>query len=107
MTTKTSAFQLHPAEFRTLQQAAAKNGVALTEGDVTSYAEFCEAVFLGLDPETAAELEKFLETGAYPGMDERVAARDREACDVDATAETAPESPSDTFTARRAALRTT
>ena len=99
-------FRIHPAEFNVLRRAAARNGIVINEGDIHSLEDHNEAVFMGLDQETADDLESFLETGTYPGMEENIEARAREDLEL-AAAEARSESEpvADELAARRAVRR--
>ena len=102
-TEKSTAFRLHPAELNALRTAAAKNGTVINEGDIRTLEDYREAVFMGLDDDTVANLTAFIETGAYPGMDRDIA---RRAAEKRAEAGApAGEPVVDELAARRAARR--
>lgn len=102
-TEKKAAFRLHPAELNALRKAAAKNGIVINEGDIRTLEDYREAVFMGLDDDTVANLTAFIETGTYPGMDRDIAQRAAEK--RAAAAAPAGEPVVDELAARRAARR--
>lgn len=99
-------FRIHPAELNVLRRAAARNGIVINEGDIKSLEDYHEAVFMGLDHETVDDLESFLATGTYPGMEENIEARAREDLELAAAeAQSEGEPVVDELAARRAARR--
>lgn len=99
-------FRIHPAEFNVLRRAAARNGIVINAGDIKSLEDHDEAVFMGLDQKTADDLESFLETGTYPGMEENIEARERESLELAAAEARSEGAPVvDELAARRAARR--
>ena len=102
-TDRNTSFRLHPAELNALRKAAARNGIVINEGDIRSAEDYREAVFMGLDDETVANLTSFLETGSYPGRDEAIAQRAAE--ERAAADEPSGDPVTDELAARRAARR--
>ena len=99
-------FRMHPAAFNDVRRAAARNGIAINEGDIESVEDYHEAVFMGLDTKDAANLEEFLQTGCYPGMEENMARRAQEERELAAqAADTPAEHVPDELAAGRAARR--
>ena len=99
-------FRLHPAAFNDVRRAAARNGIVINESDIQSVEDYHEAAFMGLDPKDAANLEEFLETGGYPGMEENMARRAQEERELAAQAAKKPAEPvADELAARRTARR--
>ena len=92
---RTASFRLHPTELKVLQKEAARHGIVIREGDIRSFEDYREALFLAMDPDTAADLENFLD--AY---DETSAQRGKPAPEAE-------ETPVDELAARRAARRVT
>ena len=103
-TEKNTSFRLHPGELNALRKAAARNGIVINEGDIRTAEDYHEAVLMGLDEDTVADLTAFIETGTYPGMDESIAQR---AAEESASAEAPADEPVfDELAVRRAARRT-
>lgn len=99
-------FRLHPTAFNDVRRAAARNGIAVNEGDIQSVEDYREAAIMGLDPKDAANLAAFIETGSYPGMEKSMARRAQEERELAAQSADAPAEPEvDELAARRAARR--
>lgn len=92
---RTAPFRLHPTELKVLQKEAARHGIVIREGDIRSFEDYQEALFLAMDPDTAADLENFLD--AHDGTTAQAGSEQPE---VD-------EAPVDELAARRAARRVT
>lgn len=92
---RTASFRLHPAELKVLQKEAARHGIVIREGDIRSFEDYHEALFLAMAPDTAADLENFLDS------------HDGTSAQAGSGAPAVEETPVDELAARRAARRVT
>ena len=92
---RTASFRIHPTELKVLQKEAARHGIVIRAGDILSFEDYREALFLAMDPDTAVDLENFLD--AY---DDTSAQRGNPAPEAE-------EAPVDELATRRAARRVT